>query len=71
LQTKSPFALIGTHVGIRKALRRFNAAFEYCAGIIKSELLSFSLIFAIFGQMVWISPKFVSFEPYKSRFMAF
>ena len=71
LQTKSPFALIGTHVRIRKALRRFNAALECCAGIIKSELLPFSLIFAIFGQMVGISPKFVSFEPYKSRFAAF
>jgi hypothetical protein len=53
------------HVRIRKALRRFNAAFECCAGIIKSELSPFSLIFAIFGQMVVIS------EPYKSRFMAF
>ena len=71
LQTKSPFALIGTHVRIRKALRRFNATFECCAGIIKSELLPFSLIFAIFGQMVGISPKFVSFEPYKSHFGVF
>ena len=55
----------------RKALRRFNAALECCAGIIKSELNPFSLIFAIFGQMVGISLKFVSFEPYKSNFQAF
>ena len=41
LQTKSPFALIGTHVRIRKALRTFNAAFECYAGEIKINAFHF------------------------------
>ena len=37
-------------------LSRTEVVTECCAGIIKSELISFSLIFAIFGQMSGFLP---------------
>ena len=40
-QAKKRLALIGTHVRMRKSLRRFNAALDCFAGVIKANSFHF------------------------------